>query len=263
MLTVISPAKTLDYESPLPSHDASRPRMLEHSAELVERARELSAADIKQLMKVSDKIAALNVQRFAGWATPFTEDNARPAIFAFKGDVYTGMDIASFDADDLDSAQRRLRILSGLYGVLRPLDLMQPYRLEMGTRLETARGKNLYEFWGDLITEQLKQDMQAADTDTLINLASNEYFKAVKVALLPGPVIEPVFQDEKNGEYKVIAFRAKKARGRMAAWLVRENPTRVADLQQYAEDGYRYAPEVSTETRPVFRRAEGSQSSAA
>lgn len=256
MLTVISPAKTLDYESPLPPHQATQPRMLEHSAELIQRARELSADEIGQLMKVSDKIATLNEQRFAEWSQPFTEDNARPAIFAFKGDVYTGMDIPEFTADDLEAVQQRLRILSGLYGVLRPLDLMQPYRLEMGTKLDNARGKDLYEFWGDLITEQLVEDMHAADTNVLVNLASNEYFKSVKPKQLPGPVIEPVFQDEKNGQYKIISFRAKKARGDMAAWMLKHGVTRPEELQQYAEGGYRYAPEVSTENKPVFRRAE-------
>lgn len=256
MLTVLSPAKTLDYDTPLPAHRATQPRMLDHSARLIERARKLSADDIGELMKVSDRIASLNEQRFAEWQTPFTEANARPAVFTFRGDVYTGLDIDRFSADDLDAAQRRLRILSGLYGVLRPLDLMQPYRLEMGTRLDNARGRNLYEFWGERITEQLKEDMHSADTDTLVNLASNEYFKSVQPEQLPGPVVEPVFQDEKNGRYKVVSFWAKKARGRMAAWILRQGITRPEDLRQYTEDGYRYAPEVSTENKPVFRRSE-------
>lgn len=256
MLIVISPAKTLDYESPLRPHEATQPRLIEHSVELIERARHLSANDISQLMKVSDKIADLNARRFADWTVPFTQDNARAAIFAFRGDVYTGMDVARFNNDDLDTAQQRLRILSGLYGVLRPLDLMQPYRLEMGTKLDNARGGNLYEFWGDLITEQLKQDMQTAGTDVLVNLASNEYFKSVKPKQLPGPVIEPIFQDEKNGHYKVISFLAKKARGRMAARLLHNNITRPEDIQAFTEDGYRYAPEASTQSKPIFRRSE-------
>ncbi|HLQ86435.1 MAG TPA: peroxide stress protein YaaA [Salinisphaeraceae bacterium] len=256
MLIVISPAKTLDYDSPLPAHEATQPRLLEHSEELVERAQQLSPDDIRQLMKVSDKIAQLNEQRFAEWTTPFTEDNARPAIFAFKGDVYTGLDSEHFSAEDLAAAQRRLRILSGLYGVLRPLDLMQPYRLEMGTRLDNARGRNLYAFWGDLISEQLAADMHTAGTDTLINLASNEYFKAVKPKQLPGPIIEPVFQDEKNGQYKVISFWAKKARGRMAAWILQQNITRAEHLRQFTEDGYRHDPQASSDHKPVFRRPE-------
>lgn len=256
MLTVISPAKTLDYDSPLPPHRTTRPRMLERSSELIERARELSAADIGKLMHVSDKIATLNQQRFNDWHTPFTKANARAAIFAFKGDVYTGMDVDSFSRDDLAAAQQRLRILSGLYGVLRPLDLMQPYRLEMGIRLANPHGKNLYEFWGDRITAQLNKDLRAAGTDVLVNLASNEYFKSVKTAQLPGPVIEPVFEDEKNGRYKVISFWAKKARGRMAAWIVREGITAPDDLLRYTEDGYRHDATASSDNRPVFRRGE-------
>lgn len=257
MLIVVSPAKTLDYETPLPSSmRATQPRLLEDSGELVERARKLSPADLASLMKVSDKIAHLNVERFAQWSTPFDKSNARPAIFAFKGDVYTGLDIERFSAGDLKAAQKRLRILSGLYGVLRPLDLMQPYRLEMGTRLDNARGKDLYSFWGDIITEQLRRDLKAADTDVLVNLASNEYFKSVHPKGLPGPVIEPVFQDEKNGKYKVISFYAKKARGLMAAWILRNGIEKPADLKRFKEAGYRYDKEASTDLKPVFRRAE-------
>lgn len=256
MLTVVSPAKTLDYESPLPEVQTTQPRLLDHSAELVAQARQLSPAQIASLMKVSDKIAHLNAERFNDWHTPFTEDNARPAVFAFKGDVFTGMDIGRFSADDLRAAQQRLRILSGLYGVLRPLDLMQPYRLEMSTRLENNRGKNLYDFWDDVITDTLREDLEAANTDVLVNLASNEYFKSVQPERLPGPVIEPVFQDAKNGRYKVISFYAKKARGRMAAWILREGAENPEDLEQYREDGYRYHAESSTPLKPVFRREE-------
>lgn len=256
MLIVISPAKTLDYESPLPQLHATQPRLLEHSAELVAQARQLSPAEIASLMKVSGKIAHLNMERFDDWRMPFTDDNARPAAFAFKGDVYAGMDINRFGSADLAGAQKRLRILSGLYGVLRPLDLMQPYRLEMGTRLENKRGRNLYEFWGEIITDLLREDLEAANTDVLINLASNEYFKSVHSKKLPGPVIEPVFQDQKNGRYKVISFYAKKARGRMAAWILRQGAETPEDLEQYREDGYRYHPESSTTLKPVFRRAE-------
>lgn len=256
MLIVISPAKTLDYETPLPSVRATQPRLLDDSAELVERARELSPADISGLMKVSDRIAHLNVERFAQWTRPFDKENARPALFAFKGDVYTGLDVSRFDDADLKAAQKRLRILSGLYGVLRPLDLMRPYRLEMGIRLETHRGKDLYQFWGETITHQLAKDMKAASTDVLVNLASNEYFKSVHPKQLPGPVIEPVFQDEKNGQFKVISFYAKKARGLMAAWIVRSNVDKPADLKKFREGGYRYDKAVSSEFKPVFRRAE-------
>ncbi|MBM1145340.1 MAG: hypothetical protein CL543_00585 [Alcanivorax sp.] len=256
MLIVVSPAKTLDYESPLPSLRATQPRLLDDSAELVDRARQLSPADLASLMKVSDKIAHLNVERFAQWSRPFDKSNARPAVFAFKGDVYTGLDIGRFDRDDLQAAQKKLRILSGLYGVLRPLDLMQPYRLEMGTRLDNPRGKDLYQFWGETITDQLIKDMKAAGTEVLVNLASNEYFKSVHPKRLPGPVIEPVFQDEKNGKYKVISFYAKKARGLMAAWILREGIDKPEDLRKFKEAGYRYDAQASTDAKPVFRREE-------
>ena len=256
MLIVVSPAKTLDYETPLPAVRATQPRLLEDSEVLVERARALSPADIAGLMKVSDKIAHLNAERFAQWSRPFDKNNARPALFAFKGDVYTGLDVSRFDGDDLKAAQQRLRILSGLYGLLRPLDLMQPYRLEMGTRLDNERGKDLYQFWGEIITDQLASDMKAAGTEVLINLASNEYFKSVHPKRLPGPVIEPVFQDEKNGKYKVISFYAKKARGLMAAWILQNRVEKPADLKKFREAGYRYDKDASTDTRPVFRRPE-------
>lgn len=256
MLTVLSPAKTLDYESTLPALETTQPRLLDYSEELITEARQLSPAQIASLMKVSDKIAHLNTERFNDWQRPFTEDNARPAAFAFKGDVYTGMEIDRFGPADLQAAQKRLRILSGLYGVLRPLDLMQPYRLEMGIRLENKRGRNLYEFWDEIITDQLREDLEAADTDVLVNLASNEYFKSVHSKKLPGPVIEPVFHDQKNGRYKVISFYAKKARGRMAAWIVRQGARTPEDLEQFDEDGYRYHAESSTPDKPVFRRPE-------
>jgi cytoplasmic iron level regulating protein YaaA (DUF328/UPF0246 family) len=255
MLIVISPAKTLDYESELPPLRATQPRLLDHSAELVARARALSPADLSSLMTVSDRIAHLNAERFAQWSRPFDKHNARPALFAFKGDVYTGLDVSRFSAEDLKKAQRRLRILSGLYGVLRPLDLMQPYRLEMGIRLENPRGKNLYQFWGDTITRQLHKDMETAGTGVLVNLASNEYFRSVRRDDLPEAVIEPVFQDEKNGTYKVISFYAKKARGLMAAWMIQAGIETPADLKHFREGGYRFDPRTSSETRPVFRRA--------
>lgn len=257
MLIVLSPAKTLDYETPLPTRvRTTQPRLLADSEELVERARRLSPVDLAGLMKVSDRIAHLNVERFARWSTPFDRDNARPAIFAFKGDVYTGLEVERFSVETLKAAQQRLRILSGLYGVLRPLDLMQPYRLEMGTRLDNRRGKDLYAFWGDIITDRLVGDMKVAGTRVLVNLASNEYFKAVNVGKLPGPVIEPVFQDEKNGQYKVISFYAKKARGTMAAWILRNGIERAGDLNAFEEGGYRYYRDASTDRKPVFRRAE-------
>lgn len=256
MLIVVSPAKTLDYESELPALKATQPRLLDDSEVLIERARQLSPADISSLMSVSDKIAHLNAERFSLWARPFNKKNARPAAFAFKGDVYTGLDIESFTDNQLNDAQSRFRMLSGLYGVLRPLDLMQPYRLEMGTRLDNVRGKDLYAFWGDTITDVLNKDMKAAKTDTLVNLASNEYFKSVKKKNVAGTIIEPVFQDEKNGKYKVISFYAKKARGLMAAWIIRKGLKDPAKLKQFDVAGYRYCESESAALKPVFRRAE-------
>ncbi|KZY09103.1 hypothetical protein A3725_23700, partial [Alcanivorax sp. HI0035] len=189
MLIVVSPAKTLDYESELPALKTTQPRLLDDSEVLIERARQLSPADVSSLMSVSDKIAHLNVERFAQWQRPFNNRNARPAAFAFKGDVYTGLEIDTFTDNQLKEAQNSFRMLSGLYGVLRPLDLMQPYRLEMGTRLDNPRGKDLYTFWGDIITEQLNKDMKTAKTDVLLNLASNEYFKSVKKQSINGRII--------------------------------------------------------------------------
>lgn len=257
MLIVISPAKKLDFESRLPPLKTTQPRFLDDSAELIDQARTLSSWDIASLMKVSARIALLNAERFEQWSTPFTNDNARPAAYAFKGDTYKGLNIEQFGEDASRAAQSRLRILSGLYGVLRPLDLMQPYRLEMGTKLGTKRGKNLYEFWGDSITDQLREDMAAADTDVLLNLASKEYFNSVRPKQLPGPVIEPAFEDEKSGRYKIISFHAKRARGRMAAWVIKNGIDTPEALKQFREDGYRYHAESSTNVKPVFRRAEG------
>lgn len=259
MLVVLSPAKTLDYESDYPGVRATRPRMLDDSARLIDRLRELSPAEIASLMKVSDRIAHLNAERFAAWSRPFNKDNARPAIFAFRGDVYTGLDADSFDGDELQSAQQHLRILSGLYGVLRPLDLMQPYRLEMGTKLENEDGADLYQFWGERITALLEHDLREQGADTLVNLASNEYFKAVRPEQLDARVVSPVFQDEKNGKYKVISFYAKKARGMMAAWIVRNQPASPEALEQFDEGGYRFDEKDSTPDKPVFKRAEKDQ----
>lgn len=256
MLIVVSPAKRLDYESPLPAVKATQPRCLDESAELVAEARRLSSRDIAASMKVSANIARLTAERFANWSRPFTERNARPAVYAFKGDTYRGLAIERFAGGELEAAQRRLRILSGLYGVLRPLDLIQPYRLEMGARLETSRGRNLYEFWGGRITDRLCDDMADARAGALLNLASREYFRAVEAKRLPGRVIEPVFRDGKNGRYQVVGLYAKKARGRMAAWVIRNGVREARELKRFREEGYRYHAASSTDSRPVFRRAE-------
>ncbi len=256
MLIVVSPAKTLDYETAYPAVNASQPGFLSHSAELIARLRELSVQDVAELMSLSDKLAALNVARFAEWQPPSSEANARPAVFAFKGDVYTGLEVERFSAADLAQAQRQLRILSGLYGLLRPLDLMQAYRLEMGTALGNARGANLYAFWGDIITQALNTALVEQGDDVLINLASTEYFKAVRPAALQGRVVSPVFKDTKAGQQKIISFYAKKARGLMAAWIIQQRVNTVADLVAFDVAGYRYDAAQSRPDSPVFTRPE-------
>ncbi|PMH39752.1 hypothetical protein BCU68_06530 [Vibrio sp. 10N.286.49.B3] len=256
MLIVVSPAKTLDYESPLATTRFTQPELVGDSAQLIEVCRKLTPADISTLMKVSDKIASLNVARFAQWSEAFTVDNARQAILAFKGDVYTGFDANTLSEADFDYAQQHMRMLSGLYGVLKPLDLMQPYRLEMGTRLANERGTNLYQFWGDKITDHLNQTMADQNEALLINLASNEYFKAVKPKQLTGKVITPVFKDCKNGQYKVISFYAKKARGMMARYIVQQRVNSIEELTQFDVAGYYFVAEESTESELVFKREE-------
>ena len=259
MLVLISPAKTLDYDSPLATEQFSQPALLDESAKLIRLCQSLTPAQLASLMKISDTLAGLNAARFAQWHPEFDFYNARQAVLAFKGDVYTGLAAERFSDEDFLVAQSHLRILSGLYGVLRPLDLMQPYRLEMGTRLANERGADLYAFWGMRITEQLNLALQAQGDEWLINLASEEYFKAVQVARLQGQVISPVFEDEKAGQYKIISFYAKKARGLMARYLLSHRLRQTGDLLGFAEQGYRYCAECSTPARPVFRRAESAR----
>jgi cytoplasmic iron level regulating protein YaaA (DUF328/UPF0246 family) len=254
MLIVISPAKTLDYETPPKTGTFTIPDYLDRSAELIARARHYSALDIAELMAVSMKLAELNFERFAKWHTPFTPDNARQAVLAFKGDVYTGLDAQSFSEADFSFAQERLRILSGLYGLLRPLDLMQAYRLEMGRRVETARGRNLYEFWDTTITEGLNAQMKKLNTPWLINLASNEYFKSVKPKALAGEIITPEFRDWKNGQYKMMGVYAKRARGQLSRYVIRNRLTDPEQLKAFAEDGYRFNEEMSVGNKWVFTR---------
>lgn len=254
MLIVVSPAKTLDYDSPLATETFTLPELTDHSAELIEVCRELTPVQIASLMKVSDKIAGLNAARFAEWQPEFTTDNARQAILAFKGDVYTGLAAETMDDVQLAYAQQHLRMLSGLYGLLRPLDLMQPYRLEMGTKLANPRGTNLYQFWGNIITDKVNQALAEQGDDTLINLASNEYFKAVKIKQVAGKIVTPVFKDCKNGTYKVISFYAKKARGMMARYIIDNQVDSVGKLKQFDTAGYYFVPAESTATELVFKR---------
>ena len=256
MLIVVSPAKTLDYESPLATNTYTQPELVDHSVALIEQCRQLTPADIATLMKVSDKIAGLNAARFEQWQPEFTQENARQAILAFKGDVYTGLDANSLTEDDFQYAQQHLRMLSGLYGLLKPLDLMQPYRLEMGTKLANKRGTNLYQFWGTVITEKLNQALSEQGDDVLVNLASNEYFKAVKPKSLEAKVITPVFKDCKNGTYKVISFYAKKARGMMARYIIEKRLDNVEQLKEFDVAGYYFVEAESTATEFVFKREE-------
>lgn len=256
MLVVISPAKNLDYDTPPTTTVATQPELMAHTQELMATCRTLAPQDLASLMKISDKLAQLNAQRFTDWHLPFTMQNAKQAVLAFNGDVYTGLDASSLSEKELMYAQAHLRILSGLYGLLRPLDLMQAYRLEMGTGLANSRGKNLYEFWGEVITTHLNQALAEQGDNVLVNLASNEYFKSVKPTLVEGLIVTPVFKDKKNGEYKVISFFAKKARGLMARYIIKEQISQVTQLQQFDYAGYRYNAEMSTGSAPVFTREE-------
>ena len=256
MLIIISPAKTLDFESPTSTQQFTQPDYLEDSALLIERLRQMDPPQISKLMSISAKLADLNVQRNLNWQQPFTVDNARQSIFAFKGDVYAGLNVSQFSEVDLLWMQDHLRILSGLYGLLRPLDLMQAYRLEMGSRLDNVRGKNLYQFWQDKLTQGLNQQLQTVSSNLLVNLASNEYADAVDMKQIDAEVISPQFKDWKNDQYKIISFFAKKARGIMSAWIVANRVTEQSDLLAFDGAGYRYSEAHSSPQRPVFIRQE-------
>jgi cytoplasmic iron level regulating protein YaaA (DUF328/UPF0246 family) len=254
MLIVLSPAKTLDYETPSATDLHSLPDFTDHSAELITTLKTLSPAQVSSLMGISDTLAALNVARYASWSKRFTTKNAKQAILAFNGDVYEGLDANSLSAKQLDYAQSRLRILSGLYGILRPLDLMQPYRLEMGTRLANPRGKDLYAFWAGLVTEAINRELVAQKSKVLVNLASEEYFKVVKPKLLDAEIITPVFEDWKGGKYKIISFYAKRARGLMARYATVKGITRAEKLKAFDSEGYAFNEEASNDNTWVFRR---------
>lgn len=256
MLMVISPAKTLDYETAPATERHTLPRHLQHSRELIEVLRDKSPQEIGKLMSISDKLAALNVARFGSWSDTLTPDNSKQALLAFKGDVYTGIHAEDFSEDDFDFAQQHLRMLSGLYGILRPLDLMQPYRLEMGTKLANPRGKDLYTFWGNHITDWLNEELAEQGNGVLLNLASQEYFGAVKPKALQGRLIETVFRDQKNGQYKIISFYAKKARGLMARYVIKERLKDPEGLKDFNLDGYHYDPASSGPDKLVFLRDE-------
>lgn len=254
MLVVISPAKQLDYESETPALKHTTPDFLVEAQQLVKKLKKFSTQDLSALMGISDKLAAQNHQRYQTWKKPFTQENARQAILAFKGDVYLGLEVDQFSRGDYAFAQKHLRILSGLYGVLRPLDLMQAYRLEMGTNLQNPGGENLYAFWDSKITESLNQQMKKLKTGTLINLASNEYFRSVKEKALNARVITPVFKEWKNGQYKVLSFFAKKARGQMCAYIVKNKIEDFQGIKKFKLNGYRFDQSLSVGDKWIFTR---------
>lgn len=252
MLIVLSPAKSLDLETPPTTKLHTQPSFLDHSELLINRLREFTPAELGELMDLSDNLSTLNVARYASWSKDTSE--ARQAVMTFNGDVYDGLDARTLKPAQLDYAQSRIRILSGLYGMLRPLDLIHPHRLEMGTRLTTPRGKNLYDFWGDTIARALNQTAGEQGADTLVNLASEEYFKSVKPKALGLPVITPLFEDWKNGKYKIISFYAKRARGLMARYAAVKGITDPQKLKKFDVDGYRFVPDASDEKTWIFRR---------
>ncbi|HEY5801608.1 MAG TPA: peroxide stress protein YaaA [Burkholderiaceae bacterium] len=254
MLLVISPAKTLTFEAPPVTRKFTQPDFLEQSSELITILRKKRPAQIAELMDLSPALAELNVQRYHDWQTPFDRRNARQAVLTFDGDVYGGLEAPTLGAKGIDYAQKRLRILSGLYGVLRPLDLMQAYRLEMGTRLANPAGESLYAFWGDRVTDALNAQVEELNAKSLVNLASDEYFRVVRPARLTVPVITPVFEDWKNGQYKIISFFAKRARGLMARYAALHGIRTAAKLKEFDLDGYAYCREESDKQRWVFRR---------
>lgn len=254
MIIVLSPAKSLDFTTPPTVAQHTQPALLAQSQLLIGKLRTFSPVDLGQLMGISDQLAVLNATRFAEWSLPFSTTNAKQALLAFNGDVYEGLDAPSLSPADLEFAQARLRVLSGLYGVLRPLDLMQPYRLEMGTRLSNPRGKDLYAFWGERIVDALNATLRETGSTALVNLASEEYFKSVKPKQLAVPVIQPVFEDWSAGKFKVVSFYAKRARGLMARFALRKRMTSPGGLKRFSGEGYAYDVEASDEKRWVFRR---------
>ncbi len=254
MLTVISPAKTLDFETKQKSSINTTPDFLDDSQELINQLKKFKSQDVIDLMGVSQKIADLNVERFQSWEIPFNTNNSKQAVLAFKGDVYTGLDAETMRANDFKFAQKHLRILSGLYGLLRPMDLMQPYRLEMGKKLVTKRGSNLYQFWGEQITDALNEQLKSIKSELLINLASNEYFKSVKPKALNATVITPAFKEYKNGDYKMVSFYAKKARGLLSRYIIDNRITSHEDIKSFDVEGYKFSKKLSEGNTWTFTR---------
>lgn len=255
MLIVISPAKTLDYDREIPDYKPSAIRMAEEAAELAEQLRAFPPKKLKKLMKISDALAQLNADRYLQWQWPFKQEAVRPALLAFKGEVFVGLDAINMEPGAMEYAQKSLRILSGLYGVLRPLDNIMPYRLEMGTKLSTKKGKDLYAFWGDKITRLINDDLKQEGHQYLVNLASKEYFSAIHTRELGVPVVTPVFKDLKNGQYKTLSFFAKKARGRMSRYIIENDLRHPDELKAFNLDGYQFNSELTmTKGELVFTR---------
>lgn len=257
MLFLLSPAKALDFKTPSTVDCFTHPAFLDRSAQLIESLRHLSPAEIAKLMGLSDQLALLNFDRYAEWTLPFSPDNAKQAILAFDGDVYDGLSAKTMSSDDLEYAQNHVRILSGLYGVLKPLDLMQPYRLEMGTKFATAAGKDLYAFWGETLLNALNAELAEMKRPVVVNLASEEYYKAAVGKKLKAEVIHPVFEDWKAGKYKIISFYAKRARGLMTRYATLNRLSEPEGLKDFDLDGYAFAAEASDDKTWVFRRREG------
>lgn len=254
MLIVISPAKKLDYDTPAKTSKFTMPEYLNESERLIKTLRQYSAMDLAELMHLSMNLAELNFERYYQWKKNYGEKEAKQCLLAFKGDVYAGMDAESFKQKDLDYAQNHLRILSGLYGLLRPLDLMMPYRLEMGTKLVNERGKNLYEFWGDMITDGINSQLKAQKDNILINLASNEYFKSVKAKNIEGRIITPQFKENKNGSYKMIGIFAKRARGLMSRYILLNRLKDPEEIKSFDVEGYSFNGKLSKGDQWVFTR---------
>ena len=256
MIILLSPAKTLDFENPAVEKTCTEPEFLSLSKNLIAGLSKMSNEEISKLMGISDKLAALNSERYKSWNVKHESKNSKQAILAFKGDVYEGMKAWDYTKEDFIYAQKNLRMLSGLYGLLRPLDLIQPHRLEMGTGYANPAGKDLYAFWGDRLCNTLNRELKASGSRFLINLASQEYFKSTQPKNLEGEIVSPIFKDEKNGKFKIISFYAKKARGMMASHLIKNRIDSIDGLRKFNNSGYQFEPSESTDLQPVFLRSE-------
>ena len=254
MLAILSPAKTLDYQTPLTTNKSTQPDFNTESKELIATLRKFLPAEIGSLMKISDNLAELNHRRYAEWQSQASEDNARPALFAFKGDVYLGLDAQTLGARDINFAQKHLRVLSGLHGLLRPLDLIQPYRLEMGTRLATRHGSNLYQFWGNKVTDNINNALAQQTSKVLLNLASNEYYQVIQAERIEGRILNINFKELRDGKYRFVSFAAKRARGLMARYMIDNRITRPSQLRQFDVDRYAFNEALSRDDEWIFTR---------